>query len=70
MQMKFWIKPSTHSYKHSKDQQQASPDVAASYLPSKVHGSAIVFKPSTLLNLHRVLIQRKYRRPFSSNRAV
>jgi putative transposase len=30
--------------------------------------SAIVFKPSTLLSLHRVLIQRKYRRLFSSNR--
>ena len=28
--------------------------------------SAIVFKPSTLLSLHRALIQRKYRRLFSS----
>ena len=28
--------------------------------------SAIVFKPSTLLRLHRALIQRKYRRLFSS----
>jgi hypothetical protein len=30
--------------------------------------SAIVFKPTTLLNLHRALIQRKYRRLFSSDR--
>ena len=28
--------------------------------------AAIVFKPSTLLSLHRALIQRKYRRLFSS----
>jgi hypothetical protein len=32
--------------------------------------SAVVFKPSTLLTLHRALIQRKYRRLFSSNRSV
>ena len=37
--------------------------------PGRVIRSAIVFKPSTLLNLHRVLIQRKYRRLFSSNRS-
>jgi putative transposase len=30
--------------------------------PSRLSRSAIVFKPSTLLNLHRALIQRKYRR--------
>jgi putative transposase len=30
--------------------------------------SAIVLEPSTLLRLHRALIQRKYRRLFSSNR--
>jgi putative transposase len=38
--------------------------------PSRLSRSAIVFKPSTLLNLHRALIQRKYRRLFSSNRLV
>ena len=38
--------------------------------PGRLIRSAIVFKPSTLLNLHRVLIQRKYRRLFSSNRPV
>jgi putative transposase len=32
--------------------------------------SAIAFKPSTLLRLHRALIQRKYRRLFSSNRPM
>jgi transposase InsO family protein len=32
--------------------------------------SAVVFRPSTLLRLHRTLIQRKYRRLFSSNRAM
>ena len=37
--------------------------------PGRLIRSAIVFKPSTLLNLHRVLIQRKYRRLFSSNRS-
>src|SRR4030095_14354663 len=36
--------------------------------PGRLIRSAIVFKPSTLLNLHRALIQRKYRRLFSSNR--
>jgi transposase InsO family protein len=35
---------------------------------SRVIRSAIVFKPSTLLSLHRALIQRKYRRLFSSSR--
>ena len=34
--------------------------------PGRLIRSAIVFKPSTLLNLHRALIQRKYRRLFSS----
>ena len=37
--------------------------------PGRLIRSAIVFKPSTLLNLPRVLIQRKYRRLFSSNRS-
>jgi hypothetical protein len=32
--------------------------------------SAIVFKPSTLFNLHRALMQRKNRRLFSSNRPM
>jgi putative transposase len=32
--------------------------------------SAIVFKPSTLLSLHRALIQRKYRRLFSSKKPM
>src|SRR4030095_7205410 len=36
--------------------------------PDRLIRSAIVFKPSTLLNLHRALIQRKYRRLFSSNK--
>jgi putative transposase len=36
--------------------------------PGRLIRSAIVFKPSTLLNLHRALIQRKYRRLFSSIR--
>ena len=36
--------------------------------PGRLIRSAIVFKPSTLLRLHRALIQRKYRRLFSSNR--
>jgi hypothetical protein len=34
--------------------------------PGRFLRSAIVFKPSTLLRLHRALIQRKYRRLFSS----
>jgi putative transposase len=38
--------------------------------PGRLIRSAIVFKPSTLLRLHRVLIQRKYRRLFSSNRSM
>jgi len=36
--------------------------------PGRFIRSAIVFKPSTLLSLHRGLIQRKYRRLFSSRR--
>ena len=36
--------------------------------PGLLIRSAIVFKPSTLLSLHRALIQRKYRRLFSSKR--
>ena len=36
--------------------------------PGRLIRSAIVLKPSTLLRLHRVLIQRKYRRLFSSKR--
>ena len=31
--------------------------------PGRLVRSAIVFKPTTLFNLHRALIQRKYRRP-------
>jgi len=38
--------------------------------PSRLIRSAIVFKPSTLLRLHRALIQGKYRRLFSSNRPM
>ena len=34
--------------------------------PGRLIRSAIVFKPSTLLSLHRALIQRKYRWLFSS----
>src|ERR1700716_3051765 len=34
--------------------------------PGRFIRSAIVFNPSTLLSLHRALIQRKYRRLFSS----
>jgi putative transposase len=34
--------------------------------PGGLIRSAFVFKPSTLLSLHRALIQRKYRRLFSS----
>ena len=34
--------------------------------PGRLIRSAIVFKPSTLLSLHRALLQRKYRRLFSS----
>ena len=35
--------------------------------PGRLIRSAIVVKPSTLLRLHRALVQRKYRRLFSSN---
>jgi hypothetical protein len=35
--------------------------------PGRLIRSAIVLKPSTLLSLHRALVQRKYRRLFSSN---
>jgi hypothetical protein len=38
--------------------------------PSRLIRSAIVFKPATLLHLHRALIQRKYRRLFSSKRPM
>jgi hypothetical protein len=38
--------------------------------PGRVIRSAIVFKPSTLLKLHRMLIQRKYRRLFGSKEAI
>ena len=38
--------------------------------PSRLIRSAIVFKPFTLLRLHRALIQKKYRRLFSSNRPM
>src|SRR3989449_7257755 len=34
--------------------------------PGRLIRSAIVFKPSTLLSLHRALIQRRYRRLFRS----
>jgi hypothetical protein len=41
--------------------------LCALYLrPGWLIRSAIVFKPSALLNLHRALVQRKYRRLFSS----
>src|SRR4029450_11572668 len=35
--------------------------------PGRLIRSAIVIKPSTVLRLHRALMQRKYRRLFSSN---
>jgi hypothetical protein len=38
--------------------------------PGRLLRSAIVFKPSTLLSLHRALIQRKYRRLFSSKQPM
>ena len=38
--------------------------------PGRLIRSAIVFKPSTLLSLRRALIQRKYRRLFSSKRPM
>jgi putative transposase len=38
--------------------------------PGRLIRSAIVFKPATLLNLHRALIQRKYRRLFSSKQPM
>jgi len=42
--------------------------VCATFMrPGRLLRSAIVVKPSTLLSLHRALIQRKYRRLFSSN---
>jgi putative transposase len=43
---------------------------AAFIRPSRLVRSAIVFRPTTLLNLHRALIRRKYRLLFSSNRPV
>ena len=36
--------------------------------PSRLLRSAIAFKPSTLLNFHRALVQRKYRLLFSPKR--
>jgi putative transposase len=38
--------------------------------PSRLIRSAIVFKPSTVLRLHRALIQQKSRRLFSSNQPI
>ena len=38
--------------------------------PGRLTRAAIVFKPATLLNLHRALIQRKYRRLFSSKQPM
>src|SRR5258708_1084584 len=38
--------------------------------PGRLIRSAIVFKPSTLLSLRRALIQRKYRRLFSSKQPM
>jgi putative transposase len=38
--------------------------------PGRLMRSAIVFKPSTLLTLHRALIQRKYRRLFGSKQPM
>ncbi len=38
--------------------------------PGRLMRSAIVFKPTTLSNFHRALIQRKYRRLFSSKPAM
>jgi len=38
--------------------------------PGRLIRSAIVFKPSTLLTFHRALIQREYRRLFSSQRPM
>jgi len=38
--------------------------------PKRLLRSAIVFKPSTLLNFHRALVQRKYRMLFSAKRRV
>lgn len=38
--------------------------------PGRLIRSAVVFKPSTLLSFHRALIQRKYRRLFSSKGSI
>ena len=43
---------------------------AAFMRPSRLIRSAVVFKPATLLHLHRALIQRKYRRLFSAKRPM
>ena len=43
---------------------------AAFMRPSRLIRSAVVFRPATLLNCHRALIQRKYRRLFSSNQPM
>jgi len=45
--------------------------LCAGFIPrGRLVRSAIVLKPTTLLNLHRALINRKYRRLFSSNRPM
>src|SRR5215210_3122187 len=41
--------------------------LCAAHPPGSANSCAIVLKPSTLLNLHRVLTKRKYRWLFSSN---
>src|SRR5262245_16212966 len=41
---------------------------AALIRPARVARSAIILKPSTLLQFHRALVQRKYRLLFSSKR--
>src|SRR5580765_3097593 len=38
--------------------------------PGRLIRSAIVFKPSTLLSLHRALVQQRYRLLFSSKQAL
>src|SRR5215813_8603764 len=38
--------------------------------PRRLSRNAIAFKPSTLLNFHRTLVQRKYRLLFSSKQRV
>ena len=43
---------------------------AAFMRPGRLIRSAIVFTPSTLLSLHRALVQQKYRRLFSSKQPM